>query len=243
MFLRQSTFWLTSLTVLAVANTGLSAHAQTVAPVDTQAPVSTATSLQQFPDINTEDATSRTITPVPGTVATSSSVLASGYVEPTTQPSQSSTSTIAQSDIDVGRPTRGGRSYIGVAGNIGLSGEDSSISDGNFAAVSKIGLSNAISVRPSAVFGDNTTILIPVTYDFSLKSADAFSEPLAIAPYVGIGAAIKTGDDSQVGFLATGGLDVPLNAQFTATAAVNAGFFDTTDVGLLIGVGYNFSGF
>lgn len=243
MFLRKSTFWLPGLAVLAVANTSLSAHGQTAVPVETQASVSAATSLQQFPDINTEDANSRTITPVPGTVATSSAILASGYVEPTTQPSQSSTSTIAQSDIDVGRPTRGGRSYIGVAGNIGLSGEDSSLSDGNFAAVSKIGLSNAISVRPSAVFGDNTTILIPVTYDFSLKSADAFSEPLAIAPYIGIGAAIKTGDDSEVGFLATGGLDVPLNAQFTATAAVNAGFFDSTDIGLLIGVGYNFSGF
>ncbi|MBD2344620.1 hypothetical protein [Anabaena subtropica] len=254
-FLRKDIFWLPSLAALAVTGTGLSAHAQTVSPIDTnaelemenqelaiapQAPVSNINEVQQFPSINTGDSANRTITPVPGTVATTSATLAPEYVEPTAQPS---TSTVAQADIDVGRPTRGGRSYIGVAGNIGISGSDSSLGDGNFAAISKIGLTNAISVRPSAVFGSNTTILIPVTYDFTLQAADAFSEPLAIAPYVGIGAAIKTGDDSKVGFLASGGIDVPLNAQFTATAAVNAGFFDDTDIGLLIGVGYNFSGF
>jgi len=98
-------------------------------------------------------------------------------------------------------------------------------------------------VRPSAVIGDNTTVLLPITYDFNFRSADAFSEPLPIAPYVGVGAAYKTGDDSQFAFLVSGGIDVPLTPQFSATAAVNAGFFNQTDVGLLLGVGYNFSGF
>jgi len=273
-FLRKDVFWLPSLAALAVVGTSLSAHAQTATPVDNQQltepsvtasssnqentepwtkiqefspgnTVSSTTEPQQFNSPNIQDAATRTITPVPGTVATTSSTLAPESVEPTSQPStaQTPTSTIAQSDIDVGRPTRGGRSYIGIGANIGISGDDSSLGDGNFTAISKIGLTNAFSVRPSAVFGNSTTILIPVTYDFSLQPADAFSEPLAIAPYVGVGAAIKTGDDSQVGFLASGGIDFPLSTQFTATAAVNAGFFDDTDVGLLIGVGYNFSGF
>ncbi|MBH8553569.1 hypothetical protein I8751_14550 [Nostocaceae cyanobacterium CENA357] len=208
-----------------------------------QALVSDGTASQQFPSATTQSTGDRILTPVPGTVATSSMALVSEYAEPTSSPSQPSTSKVAQSDIDLGRPTRGGSSYIGVAGNIGISGGDSSLGDGNFAVISKVGLTNAISVRPSAVFGDNTTILIPITYDFSFQQADPFSEPLAIAPYVGIGAAINTGDDSQVGFLASGGIDVPLNSQFTATAAVNAAFFDETDIGLLIGVGYNFTGF
>jgi hypothetical protein len=60
---------------------------------------------------------------------------------------------------------------------------------------------------------------------------------------LGVGAAIRTGDDAEAAFLLTGGVDVPLNNQLTATAAVNAGFFNRTDVGLLLGVGYNFSGF
>lgn len=202
--------------------------------------------VQQPPNAAIQENASVTPTPIPGTVATSSATLTSEFVQPTSQTTaQPSAPKVAQSDIDLGRTTRGGgSSYIGVAANIGLSGDaDSSLGDGNFAVVSKIGLTNSISVRPSAVFGDNTTILLPITYDFSFKSADAFSEPLAIAPYIGVGGAYKTGDDSQFAFLVTGGIDVPLTPQFTATAAVNAGFFDKTDVGLLLGVGYNFTGF
>ncbi|WP_298917574.1 hypothetical protein [uncultured Nostoc sp.] len=202
--------------------------------------------VQQPPNVAIQENASVTPTPIPGTVATSSATLTSEFVQPTSQTTaQPSAPKVAQSDIDLGRTTRGGgSSYIGVAANIGLSGDaDSSLGDGNFAVVSKIGLTNSISVRPSAVFGDNTTILLPITYDFTFKSADAFSEPLAIAPYVGVGGAYKTGDDSQFAFLVTGGIDVPLTPQFTATAAVNAGFFDKTDVGLLLGVGYNFTGF
>ncbi|MEH2112229.1 hypothetical protein [Nostoc sp.] len=206
--------------------------------------------VQQLPNTTTamEQNTSTTAIPVPGTVSTSSAMLTSEVVQPTSQSvsqttAQPSATKVAQSDIDLGRTTRGGSSYVGVAANIGLSGDgDTSLGDGNFAVVSKIGLTNSISVRPSAVFGDNTTILLPITYDFTFKSADAFSEPLAIAPYVGVGAAYKTGDDSKFAFLVSGGIDVPLTPQFTATAAINAGFFDKTDVGLLLGIGYNFNG-
>lgn len=259
-FLRKNIFVLPSLAALAVVGTGLSAHAQTATPVEEQQltepgieiqefsagnSVSDTSEPKQFPSVNTEDATTRTITPVPGTVATTSSTLAPEPVESVSQGdnAEAPTSTIAQADIDPGRPTRGGRSYLGIGANIGISGNDSSLGDGNFAVISKIGLTNAFSVRPSAIFGNNTTILVPVTYDFNLQAADAFSEPLAIAPYVGVGAAITTGDGSEVGFLASGGIDFPLSTQFTATAAVNAAFFGDTDIGLLIGVGYNFSGF
>ena len=83
--------------------------------------------------------------------------------------------------------------------------------------------------------------MLPITYDFAFSAVDdPFSDPLPIAPYVGVGAALTTGDDSEVGFLLSGGIDLPLNEKFTATAAVNAGFFDETDIGLLLGVGYNF---
>ncbi|MEH2410885.1 hypothetical protein [Nostoc sp.] len=206
--------------------------------------VTSLTKVQQFQNAAIQEKASVTPTPVPGTVATSSAMLTSEFIQPTSQTtSQPSPSRVAQSDIDLGRTTRGGSSYVGVAANIGLSGDGgTSLGDGNFAVVSKIGLTNSISVRPSAVFGHNTTILLPITYDFSFKSADAFSEPLAIAPYIGVGGAYKTGDDSQFAFLVSGGIDVPLTPQFTATAAINAGFFDQTDVGLLLGVGYNFSG-
>ncbi|GAX36032.1 hypothetical protein [Nodularia sp. NIES-3585] len=241
---RKGLFYLPSLAALAVLSTGLSAVAQTV---DTQmlpessvnATSADAINLQQFPSPKTQEVANRTLTPVPGTAVTSSAALI-----PESKPTaELSPTQVAQADIDFGRPTRGGRSYIGVAGNIGIGGGDSSLGDGNFAVISKVGLTNSISARPSAVFGNNTTILLPITYDFSIQQADPFEEPLAIAPYVGVGAAIKTGSDSSTALLVTGGIDFPLNPQFTATASVNAGFFDQTDVGLLLGVGYNFSGF
>ena len=276
-FFRKGVFWLPSIAALTILSSGLSASAQTVDKMSSQAltdPSATVASPNEFSteldiasqNLSTETAetftvtnltegqeflnaaiqenASVTLTPVPGTVETSSTTLTSELVQPTFQTTaQLSTTKIAQSDIDLGRTTSGGSSYIGVAANIGLSGGDSSLGDGNFAVVSKIGLTNSISVRPSAVFGDNTTVLLPITYDFTFQPADAFSEPLAIAPYVGVGGAYKTGDDSQFAFLVTGGIDVPLTPQFTATAAVNAGFFDETDIGLLLGVGYNFTGF
>ena len=77
----------------------------------------------------------------------------------------------------------------------------------------------------------------------SFKSPDPFTEALPIAPYFGLGAVIETGDKSETALLVTGGIDVPLNSRLTATAAVNAGFFSKTDVGVLLGVGYNFRGF
>ena len=165
----------------------------------------------------------------------------------TEQPQQTSSQTrsqnkVAQTDIELGRATRSGRSYIGAGVNIGFGG-DTALGDGSFAIISKIGLSNTLSVRPSVLIGDDATFLIPVTYDFNIRQTDPF-ETLRFAPYVGGGVTISTGDDSTIGFLATGGVDVPLSREFTATAALNVGFQDDEiPVGLMVGVGYTFSGF
>jgi hypothetical protein len=254
-FSRKGVFWVLSLAILPVLDSSLSAFAQTTDNTSLQLSQPSATEASpnqaspnvtaqtyvyaselsnlsptgQFPTAAVQESPSRTVTPVPGTAVTSSEAFTLTSKE------------VAQADINPGRPTRGGRSYIGVAANIGISGGGTSLGDGNFMVFSKVGLTNTISVRPSAVLGDNTVILVPVTYDFSFQpAADPFSEPLAIAPYIGAGAAIKTGDGSEVALLLSGGIDVPLTPQFTATAAVNAGFFDQTNVGLMLGVGYNF---
>ncbi|MBW4447348.1 MAG: hypothetical protein KME38_10895 [Spirirestis rafaelensis WJT71-NPBG6] len=244
---QQSTQLSTTEVSVDQTSAGVETQSQNFSTVSEGNPVlvSDSTTSQHFPGITTEETANPIVTPVPGTTSTSSAALTGQYSETQFQASVPKyDSQVAQADIDPGRPTRGGSSYVGLAGNIGISGGDSSLGDGNFMVISKVGLSNAISVRPSAVIGDNTTFLIPVTYDFSFQqAADPFSEPLPIAPYVGGGAAIKTGDDTQVGFLVSGGVDVPLNAQFTANAAVNAAFFDETDIGLSIGVGYNFGRF
>jgi hypothetical protein len=182
--------------------------------------------------------------PTPGTTATSSAALTQLPVVPqTTESTSLEDSRVAQIIVAPGQSTIGGSSYVGVAGNIGLSDNGSTaLGGGNFAIISKIGLTNTLSTRPSVVLGSNAVILIPVTYDFSFQPVDAFTDPLAIAPYVGGGVAISTGEDSTFGAVLTGGVDVPITSQLTATAALNVAFVDNTDLGLLIGVGYNFGG-
>lgn len=140
-----------------------------------------------------------------------------------------------------GRATRSGPSYIGIGGNLGFGG-DTALGDGSFAVISKIGLTNNFSVRPTVLFRDNLTIILPVTYDFVSQNAVEVSDDFVItaAPYAGAGVIISTGDDSNFGFLISGGVDVPISSNFTATAGLNVGFVDGAEVGLLLGVGYTF---
>jgi len=172
-----------------------------------------------------------------------------GYLTavPSTSPvsdvsSNEANTAVAQNvDITPGRATRGGSSYIGIAGNLGLSG-DTGLGDGAFVINSKIGLTRNVSFRPAVAFGDDTDFLLPLTYDFVIESADPFA-PIPFAPYLGGGVILSTNGDNDIGFLLTGGVDVPLSTQFVANASINVGFRNDTDVGLFVGVGYTFPGF
>ncbi|MFN6485641.1 MULTISPECIES: fasciclin domain-containing protein [unclassified Nostoc] len=140
-----------------------------------------------------------------------------------------------------GRTTLGGPSYIGGGGNIGLSGGDTALGDTNFSVFSKIGLTRNISVRPAVIFGDDTLFLVPLTLDFTPRAtAEVGQRTFAIAPYLGAGVAIEANLDTDFGLLLTGGVDIPLGTRFTLNGAVNAAFMDETDVGLQLGLGYNF---
>jgi len=148
---------------------------------------------------------------------------------------------LTQLPIAPGRSTRSGPSYIGIGGNIGLGG-DTTLGDSGVAVISKIGLTRNLSARPAVVIGGNDpTILVPVTLDFPISSvAEAGRVNLRAAPYVGGGIAISTGSDSLVRPLITAGVDVPVAPRITATAGVNFAFFDDTEIGLVLGAGYNF---
>ncbi len=151
--------------------------------------------------------------------------------------------TTSQTVVSPGRTTRSGSSYFGVGGNIGIGSGDTQLGQSSFALISKIGLLPSYSVRPSILFSDNVTILLPITYDFSFGAGPTNTLGFTAAPYVGVGAAISTGGGGDVALLLTGGVDVPISSQFTATAAVNATVTGEAAVGILLGVGYNFSGF
>jgi hypothetical protein len=175
-----------------------------------------------------------------GSVSTSASTLInSGTQSQITENTAKNTTTpteVAQV-IAPGRATRSGPSYIGLAGNIGLSG-DTTLGEGAFTVISKIGITQNLSARPAALIGDNTVFLIPLTLDFPQESLEV--SQVSIAPYIGGGAAISTGRDSTVGGLISGGVDVPLSPQITGTAGVNVSFIDGANVGLLLGAGYTF---
>ncbi|MBW4685103.1 MAG: hypothetical protein KME40_08370 [Komarekiella atlantica HA4396-MV6] len=201
--------------------------------------------LSAFP-VTAETSTNTVVTSpqvtVPGANATTSST--DLQVDPnapqnSTLTPQAPAPVVAQ-EIVPGTATRSGPSYIGVGGNIGFGGE-TTLSEGSFAVFSKIGLTNNLSARPAALLGDDQVFLIPLTVDFPVQSVtETTQQQLNVAPYLGAGAAISTGRDSTVGFLLTGGVDVPVSSQFTATAGLNVGFIDETEVGLLLGLGYNF---
>jgi len=206
----------------------------------------------------TEGTTPGTITPgttTPGTTTpdtTTPGTIPPGTITPDTNtpgtiitPIQTTpdTTTPGIRDVTPGRATRSGSSYFGVGGNIGLGDGDTAIGEGSFAVISKIGLTRAFSVRPSALIGDSVTILLPVTYDLSFGEGPTGELGFTAAPFVGAGAAISTSDDASVDLLLTGGVDVPLTPQLTATASVNASVTGNVAVGVLLGIGYNFNGF
>lgn len=158
-------------------------------------------------------------------------------IAPTPDVGSEPVSPVVAQAVTPGRATRSGSSYIGVGGNIGFGGS-TDLGRGSFTAFSKIGLTNNLSARPAINIGSRTAVLLPVTVDFPVRSA--VDGRVNVAPYIGGGVVISTGGGSEVRALATGGVDVPLSDQFTANAGVNVGFFGDTEVGVRVGIGYNF---
>jgi len=148
-----------------------------------------------------------------------------------------------ETTVTPGRSTRSGSSYFGIGGNIGIGSGDTAVGEGSFAVLSKIGLTRSFSVRPSLLISDDVTILLPITYDFSFGEGPTEGFGFRAAPFVGLGPAITTGGGGSVDLLLTGGIDIPISSQFTATASVNASVTGEPAVGILLGIGYNFAGF
>ncbi|MBD2306438.1 hypothetical protein H6G17_13050 [Chroococcidiopsis sp. FACHB-1243] len=241
-------------TIIAIATVavagGLSAQAQTPSNNAEDTKVSTsAAALRNEPtnsvvaQVDPTYPTTQPTTPTTEPTYPSTQPTTPTTEPPATTPTQTTPTQPTPGAIEPGRATRGGSSYVGVGGNIGLGGGDTALGIGNFTVISKIGFTEAVSARPAVVFGDNTTFLIPITYDFTVQPTGAATEAISsFAPYVGGGLAIATGDNSDVGPMVTAGTDVPIGDRLTANAGVNVGFFDSTSVGLTIGVGYNFEG-
>ena len=124
-----------------------------------------------------------------------------------------------------------GRNYIGFAG-----------SDEGAAINGKYALSNRFSVRPGVITeitnddGDDRdiSVLAPVTYDFNSANNGRFQ------PFVGAGAGVTTGDQTELQFVATAGADVQLGRRYALNGSVNYLPFDNQSVDVVAGLGYRF---
>jgi hypothetical protein len=142
-------------------------------------------------------------------------------------------------------------SYIGAGVNFGLDGDTAlGSSDNSFGIISKIALNANLSLRPGVRFSERSAFMIPITYDIPLAGADPF-EPATFHPFVGGGVMFTVDDDetnnndsdNNIGPMLTGGVDVRLDDMWVINSTLNVGFMsDDTEIGILFGVGYIFSG-
>jgi hypothetical protein len=133
------------------------------------------------------------------------------------------------------------RQHIGIGGSIGVSGEDTGLSEGGVAIITRNDLNDRLSIRGTTVFGDTRSdSAVALTVNFPVRSE---SGDVRLIPFAGGGLLISSEsllNDVIVRGLVTGGIDVPLSRRFTATTAVNVGFTDTANVGVRLGVMYGF---
>lgn len=140
---------------------------------------------------------------------------------------------VAQARRRTRREVRGGSDFIGIGADFGYA------DDVSFAVISKLSVNDSIAVRPSVLIGDDFSVLVPVTYEFSQFSTQV--DDFQIRPYAGLGAAYSdSDDDSDFNLLLAAGADIPVSQRFTLNAQANLGVLGDTDFGVTVGVGYNF---
>ena len=129
----------------------------------------------------------------------------------------------------LGQPIKG-INYIGA----GASSEGALVNG-------KYALANRFSVRPGVVTSLNdddgdrdVSVLVPFTYDFNGIGGDR------LQPFVGAGAGVTTGDQTELQVVATAGADYRLGNRYAINGSVNYLPLDDQRVDFAAGVGYRF---
>ncbi|RUS96646.1 hypothetical protein DSM106972_086690 [Dulcicalothrix desertica PCC 7102] len=134
------------------------------------------------------------------------------------------------------------QSYIGIGANFGISGDTTGITDTNFTILGKTAFTENFALYDATtIFGDSTaTSALALTGSIPIKNS---AGQVIASPFIGGGALIRVTSKFQLDPLLAGGVDIPISQNITATVRVNVGFIgNETDAGLLIGVGYNYTG-
>ena len=139
-------------------------------------------------------------------------------------------------DTGSGYPTRIPQNYVGPA--IGIGNGTST-----FGVISRIPFSENYSIRPSAVFGSNNTVIrVPVTYDFGFGDKEPFERNPLLTFHAGGGVQFSsrggTAQGDKFGLLGTVGVDINLYDGIAIVASYNTDFADVS--GTNIGLGFEF---
>jgi hypothetical protein len=131
--------------------------------------------------------------------------------------------------------------YIGIGSAIGLNGNTTALGTGGVVILTKVRFSDRLSLHDATILfgGGAATSMIIVSADFPIRN-DAGKTILS--PFIGGGAMLRYDRGLYISPAISGGVDLPISKNCTGTVRLNAGFPSdrNADVGILVGVGYNF---
>jgi hypothetical protein len=139
-------------------------------------------------------------------------------------------------DTGNGYPTSIPLNYFGPAISTGNG-------SGSFGIISRFPFAEKYSIRPSAVFGSDGTILrVPVTYDFMFSDKEPFERNPVVTFHVGGGVQFRSGGGTVQGdkfnLMATAGVDVNLFEGIALVSSYNTNFGSIN--GVNFGLGFEF---
>jgi hypothetical protein len=133
------------------------------------------------------------------------------------------------------------RSYMGVGGALGLSGNTTSLSEGGLALFSKGVLTDNLSIDGTTIIFARSTpsAAVALTYNLPLETEGI---PFSFIPFVGAGAMVDNNNGTRIHPMVSGGVDIVTPTNFTGTIRVNAAFPGDrqADVGVILGVGFSY---
>jgi hypothetical protein len=134
------------------------------------------------------------------------------------------------------------RGYAGIGGVIGLNGKTTAWGTGGFSLFSKTIFTDNLSMHnASVIFGSSvSSSSSALTLDFPIRNPA--SKQIVVSPFLGGGVMMRNENGLKISPQVTGGVDVPVSKNITGTVQLNVGFPSErqADMGLLLGLGYNF---
>ncbi|MBE9142446.1 hypothetical protein [Planktothrix mougeotii] len=138
-----------------------------------------------------------------------------------------------------GRRLSNNYNYVGLGGNIGITGDGSGLGGGGLMSLSKTGFSENFSLHSGGIIiGSDSASLVHLTADFPVRSE---TNAVRFSPFVGAGIIYKDifNNDFSVGPSAVAGIDIPISYSFLITGRASVGYIrDETDFGIQIGFSY-----